>query len=80
MNFRLGESFVSPPTTSESINHSHGRHARSSSAIPKSLASLANEYRRLAVDCVRVLRLEMQLEAIYHMQVVALQFHLASLC
>ncbi|KAL5659609.1 hypothetical protein ACJX0J_032772, partial [Zea mays] len=65
---RLGESFISPPTTSESINHSHGRHARSSSAIPKSLASLANEYRRLAVDCVRVLRLEMQLEAIYHMQ------------
>jgi exocyst complex component 4 len=65
---RLGESFVSP-TTSMSRNHSqHGQHARSSSAIPKGLASLANEYRRLAIDCVRVLRLEMQLEAIYHMQ------------
>ncbi|KAF8675574.1 hypothetical protein HU200_047643 [Digitaria exilis] len=61
---RLGESFISPPTT----NHSHnGQHA-SSIAIPKGLSSLATEYRRLAIDCVRVLRLEMQLEAIYHMQ------------
>lgn len=66
---RLGESFISPSTTSESNNHVHqGRHTRSTSAIPKSLASLANEYRRLAIDCVRVLRLEMQLETIYHMQ------------
>ncbi|CAL5006919.1 unnamed protein product [Urochloa decumbens] len=61
---RLGESFLSPATA----NHSHGQHTRSSSAIPKGLASLANEYRRLAIDCVRVLRLEMQLEAVYHMQ------------
>jgi hypothetical protein len=51
-------------------SHMHqGCHTRSTSAIPKNLASLANEYRRLAVDCVRVLRLEMQLETIYHMQV-----------
>ncbi|KAG2583132.1 hypothetical protein PVAP13_6KG215706 [Panicum virgatum] len=65
---RLGESFVCP-TTSMSRNHSqHSQHSRSSNAIPKGLASLANEYRRLAIDCVRVLRLEMQLEAIYHMQ------------
>ncbi|CAL4998094.1 unnamed protein product [Urochloa decumbens] len=61
---RLGESFLSPATA----NHNHGQHTRSSSAIPKGLASLANEYRRLAIDCVRVLRLEMQLEAVYHMQ------------
>ncbi|CAO2163656.1 unnamed protein product [Urochloa humidicola] len=61
---RLGESFICPPTA----NHSYGQHARTSSAIPKGLASLANEYRRLAIDCVRVLRLEMQLEAVYHMQ------------
>ncbi|XP_062195954.1 exocyst complex component SEC8-like isoform X2 [Phragmites australis] len=66
---RFGESFISPPTTSESKNHiEHGRHNRSTSAIPKGLVSLANEYRRLAIDCVRVLRLEMQLETIYHMQ------------
>ncbi|XP_062191823.1 exocyst complex component SEC8-like isoform X2 [Phragmites australis] len=65
----VGESFVSPPTTSESNNHIwYGRHNRSTNAIPKGLASLANEYRRLAIDCVRVLRLEMQLETIYHMQ------------
>ncbi|WVZ82361.1 hypothetical protein U9M48_029628 [Paspalum notatum var. saurae] len=66
---RLGESFICPPTTSESTSHGqHGQHTRSFSAIPKGLASLANEFRRLAIDCVRVLRLEMQLEAIYHMQ------------
>ncbi|KAM0905384.1 hypothetical protein ACQ4PT_017410 [Festuca glaucescens] len=66
---RLGESFISPSTTADNKSHMHqGRHTRSTSAIPKNLATLANEYRRLAVDCVRVLRLEMQLETIYHMQ------------
>ncbi|KAG8047011.1 hypothetical protein GUJ93_ZPchr0008g12671 [Zizania palustris] len=66
---RLGESFITPPTTSENKNHIHqGHHTRSTSAIPKNLASLANEYRRLSIDCVRVLRLEMQLETIYHIQ------------
>jgi exocyst complex component 4 len=66
---RLGESFIIPPATSDNKNHIHqGHHTRLTSAIPKSLASLANEYRRLAIDCVRVLRLEMQLETIYHMQ------------
>ncbi|XP_047075512.1 exocyst complex component SEC8 isoform X2 [Lolium rigidum] len=66
---RLGESFISPSTTVDNKSHMHqGCHTRSTSAIPKNLASLANEYRRLAVDCVRVLRLEMQLETIYHMQ------------
>ncbi|KAL6842466.1 hypothetical protein ACP4OV_027701 [Aristida adscensionis] len=65
---RLGESFISLPT-SESKNYTqHGWHNRSSSVIPKGLESLASEYRRLAIDCVRVLRLEMQLETIYHMQ------------
>jgi len=66
---RLGESFISPSTTADNKSHIHqGRHTRSTSAIPKNLASLAIEYRRLAIDCVRVLRLEMQLETIYHMQ------------
>uniref|UniRef100_A0A0E0EK63 Exocyst complex component Sec8 n=1 Tax=Oryza meridionalis TaxID=40149 RepID=A0A0E0EK63_9ORYZ len=66
---RLGESFINSSTMLENKNHIHqGHHTRSTSAIPKSLASLANEYRRLAIDCVRVLRLEMQLETIYHMQ------------
>ncbi|KAL6593296.1 hypothetical protein ACP70R_049049 [Stipagrostis hirtigluma subsp. patula] len=65
---RLGESFISPPASETKNYAQHGRHNRSSSAIPKGLASLANEYRRLAIDCIRVLRLEMQLETIYHMQ------------
>ncbi|CAM0911352.1 unnamed protein product [Alopecurus aequalis] len=66
---RLGESFISLSTTADNKSHiNEGRHTRSTSAIPKNLASLANEYRRLAIDCVRVLRLEMQLETIYHMQ------------
>uniref|UniRef100_A0A0E0LTL8 Exocyst complex component Sec8 n=1 Tax=Oryza punctata TaxID=4537 RepID=A0A0E0LTL8_ORYPU len=66
---RFGESFINTSTTLENKNHIHqGLHTRSTSAIPRSLASLANEYRRLAIDCVRVLRLEMQLETIYHMQ------------
>ncbi|KAL5229599.1 hypothetical protein ABZP36_028375 [Zizania latifolia] len=68
-NFRLGESFISPATTFGRKNHiDQVHHTRLTSAIPKSLASLANEYRRLAIDCVKVLRLEMQLETIYHMQ------------
>lgn len=49
-------------------NQSH-RHARSTSKIPKSFASIADENRRLATDCLRVLRLEMQLETIFHLQV-----------
>ncbi|KAK3121490.1 hypothetical protein QOZ80_8BG0654430 [Eleusine coracana subsp. coracana] len=65
---RLGESFVSPATSESKTHIQHGQHSRSGSAIPKGLATLANEYRRLAIDCVRVLRLEMQLETIYHMQ------------
>ncbi|KAJ8748917.1 hypothetical protein K2173_013352 [Erythroxylum novogranatense] len=34
----------------------------------KSLASFANEYRKLAIDCLKVLRVEMQLETVFHMQ------------
>uniref|UniRef100_A0A453RTN2 Exocyst complex component Sec8 n=1 Tax=Aegilops tauschii subsp. strangulata TaxID=200361 RepID=A0A453RTN2_AEGTS len=78
---RLGESFISPSTISENKSDIHqSHHTRTTSAIPKSLASLANEYRRLATDCVRVLRLEMQLETIYHMQVIVLKFMMVLLC
>ncbi|GAV67313.1 LOW QUALITY PROTEIN: Sec8_exocyst domain-containing protein [Cephalotus follicularis] len=38
------------------------------SAPPKNLASFAEEYRKLAIDCSKVLRVEMQLETIFHMQ------------
>ncbi|KAK6933420.1 Exocyst complex component Sec8, N-terminal [Dillenia turbinata] len=45
------------------------RLSRASSAVPpRSLASFADEYRKLAIDCLKVLRIEMQLETIFHMQ------------
>ncbi|KAL3647373.1 exocyst subunit [Castilleja foliolosa] len=47
------------------------RHTRTSSALPKDLASFAEEYRKLAIDCLKVLRIEMQLETIFHMQEMA---------
>ncbi|KAG9441780.1 hypothetical protein H6P81_017634 [Aristolochia fimbriata] len=43
-------------------------HRRTSSALSNKLASLANEYRTLAIDCLKVLRVEMQLDTIFHMQ------------
>ncbi|KAM7272656.1 hypothetical protein ACFE04_027319 [Oxalis oulophora] len=46
------------------------KHHRSqkSGAPPKNLASFVDEYRKLAIDCLKVLRVEMQLETIFHMQ------------
>ncbi|KAH0713481.1 hypothetical protein KY289_009440, partial [Solanum tuberosum] len=44
------------------------KHSRMSSMPPKDLASFAEEYRKLAVDCLKVLRVEMQLETIFHLQ------------
>ncbi|PIN11069.1 hypothetical protein CDL12_16349 [Handroanthus impetiginosus] len=43
-------------------------HTRTNSAPHKDLASFAEEYRKLAVDCLKVLHIEMQLETIFHMQ------------
>lgn len=43
-------------------------HTRSDSTQPKDLASFAVDYRKLAVDCLKVLRVEMQLETVFHMQ------------
>ncbi|THU62749.1 hypothetical protein C4D60_Mb01t08410 [Musa balbisiana] len=67
---RLGEIFGRPPASTEDkiMNNQSHRHARSTSKIPKSFASIADENRRLATDCLRVLRLEMQLETIFHLQ------------
>ncbi|XP_027111493.2 exocyst complex component SEC8 [Coffea arabica] len=44
------------------------RHSRTTSTAPKDLASFAEEYRKLAIDCLKVLRVEMLLETIFHMQ------------
>jgi exocyst complex component 4 len=43
-------------------------HRRTSSVPPKDLVSFAEEYRKLAIDCLKVLRVEMQLETMFHMQ------------
>lgn len=51
----------------ENQNKGH-RHTRTSSAATKDLASFAEDYRRLSIDCLKVLRVEMQLETIFHMQ------------
>ncbi|KAL8143200.1 hypothetical protein V2J09_016232, partial [Rumex salicifolius] len=37
-------------------------------AIEKDLGLFADDYRKLAVDCLKILRIEMQLETVYHMQ------------
>lgn len=50
-------------------------HTRSRSTLPKDLVSFADEYRRLAIDCLKVLRVEMQLETIFHMQVSQMNFN-----
>ncbi|GMI86982.1 SUBUNIT OF EXOCYST COMPLEX 8, subunit of exocyst complex 8 [Hibiscus trionum] len=45
-----------------------GMPSRTSSSPTKALTSFANEYRKLAIDCLKVLRVEMQLETIFHLQ------------
>ncbi|KAH6782856.1 subunit of exocyst complex 8 [Perilla frutescens var. hirtella] len=62
---RLGKS------SSKAYNHEEENglhHARTNSLPPKDLASFAEEYRKLAIDCLKVLRIEMQLETIFHLQ------------
>lgn len=53
----------------ENNNQKNPHHARMSSAPPKDLVSFAEEYRKLAIDCLKVLRVEMQLETIFNLQV-----------
>lgn len=43
--------------------------SRNQAASPRNLASFADEYRKLATDCLKVLRVEMQLETVFHLQV-----------
>lgn len=69
-NYRLGKICH---TTSNQVEENRGqkapKHSRTSSTPPKDLASFAEEYRKLAIDCLKVLRVEMQLETIFHLQV-----------
>ncbi|TYI07666.1 hypothetical protein ES332_A10G242500v1 [Gossypium tomentosum] len=45
-----------------------GNPSQTSSSPARDLALSANEYRKLAIDCLKVLRVEMQLETIFHLQ------------
>lgn len=75
---RFGESIVRSATGSEGNNHPYqtNHHRRTPSVLTKTLASLADEYRKLAIDCMKVLRLEMQLETIFHIQEMACREYL----
>ncbi|XP_043703696.1 exocyst complex component SEC8 isoform X3 [Telopea speciosissima] len=66
---RLGQASLKPSTQAEPnhMDKTH-HHKRSSSTPTRDLASFADEYRRLAIDCLKVLRVEMQLETIFHLQ------------
>ncbi|VFQ92601.1 unnamed protein product [Cuscuta campestris] len=52
----------------EDGNKKTHKHSRTTSSPPKDLAAFAEEYKKLSVDCLKVLRIEMQLETIFHMQ------------
>ncbi|MBA0600379.1 hypothetical protein Gorai_006567, partial [Gossypium raimondii] len=49
-------------------NVESGKPSQTSSSPARDLALSANEYRKLAIDCLKVLRVEMQLETIFHLQ------------
>ncbi|KAJ4885900.1 Exocyst complex component SEC8 [Raphanus sativus] len=59
---RLGQAV--PRAASESEDNS-----RNQATSPRNLASFADEYRKLATDCLKVLRVEMQLETVFHLQI-----------
>lgn len=63
---RLGQINLRAANEVEDGGNHH--HRRTSSAPTRDLASFADEYRKLATDCLKVLRVEMQLETIFHMQ------------
>ncbi|XP_009588083.1 exocyst complex component SEC8 [Nicotiana tomentosiformis] len=66
---RLGK--ICPSTSNqveENVKQKAPKHSRTSSIPPKDLTSFAEEYKKLAIDCLKVLRVEMQLETIFHLQ------------
>lgn len=70
MYIRLGNSSSKAyDHVEENGTNKPSHHARTSSLPPKDLTSFAEDYRKLAIDCLKVLRIEMQLETIFHMQV-----------
>ncbi|KAK9168623.1 hypothetical protein Syun_000763 [Stephania yunnanensis] len=65
---RLGKTSISSSTQMEENQNKAGHHRRTSSAVSRDLSSFAEDYRKLAIDCLKVLRVEMQLETLFHMQ------------
>ncbi|XP_038884802.1 exocyst complex component SEC8 isoform X2 [Benincasa hispida] len=63
---KLGQTTLRPPYQAE-VNGRH-HHARTNSALTRDLASFSEEYRKLSIDCLKVLRIEMQLETLFHLQ------------
>ncbi|CAN1780283.1 Exocyst complex component SEC8 [Linum perenne] len=52
----------------ERLGQSNMRAAKQVGEKGKTLATFADDYRKLAIDCLKVLRVEMQLETIFHLQ------------
>ncbi|CAI0410952.1 unnamed protein product [Linum tenue] len=50
------------------LGQSNMRAAKQVGERGKNLASFADDYRKLAIDCLKVLRVEMQLETVFHLQ------------
>ncbi|CAN1218344.1 Exocyst complex component SEC8 [Linum perenne] len=50
------------------LGQSNMRAAKQVGEKGKTLATFADDYRKLAIDCLKVLRVEMQLETIFHLQ------------
>uniref|UniRef100_A0A1J3K0U4 Exocyst complex component Sec8 n=1 Tax=Noccaea caerulescens TaxID=107243 RepID=A0A1J3K0U4_NOCCA len=58
---RLGQAVPRAASQAEGNSRNQGTSSRN-------LASFADEYRKLATDCLKVLRVEMQLETVFHLQ------------
>lgn len=57
------------PMKRKSSMHRVHHHRRTSSVLTAGLGVLAEKYSALSAECLRTLRVEMQLESIYHLQV-----------
>ncbi|XP_023529609.1 exocyst complex component SEC8-like isoform X1 [Cucurbita pepo subsp. pepo] len=62
----LEQTTLKPSYQAEANSRPH--HTRTDSAFTRDLASFAEEYRKLSIDCLKVLRIEMQLETLFHLQ------------
>ncbi|XP_057531492.1 exocyst complex component SEC8 [Amaranthus tricolor] len=67
---RLGKTFsiACNQVEEKGRNQRTPRRSEVTSSPSKDLASFADDYRKLAIDCLKVLRVEMQLETVFHMQ------------